>query len=126
MAADPPASYDDLNVKSIALIGIVGAVLVFVSIVAVQVLFYRYETQEYDRKVIEAPTAAANEILAEQKRQLATRGEGAEAHETREPIDLAMASVVKRYREKQSQQESSSAASDSGRDSGASEPNTNK
>lgn len=111
MAADhdPPAAYDDLNVRSIALVGGVGAVLVFVAIVAVQVIFFRYNEQEYQDKVLAVPAREADRMVADQRTRLTTPGPGAdqEKGETRVPIEQAMASVVTEYRERQSAQTAS-------------------
>ncbi len=44
--------YNDLNVTWTAIAGIVGAILIFAFIVAVQILFQRTEQAEYQRKVV--------------------------------------------------------------------------
>ena len=106
MAADhdPPAAYDDLNVRSIALVGGVGAVLVFVAIVAVQVIFFRYNEQEYQDKVLAVPARQAEKTLADQRTRLTTAGPGAdeEKGEKRVPIEQAMAAVLTEYRQRRS------------------------
>ena len=97
--ADPPANYDDVNVKSIVLIGVVGAILVYVSIVAVQVIYFRYDQNEVETKVIDAPTTASNQLLQSQRALLASQG----GVEQRTPIAEAMSSVLSDYQAKQSQ-----------------------
>ena len=100
---DPPAAYDDLNVRSIALIGGVGAVLVFVAIVAVQVIFFRYNEQQYQDKVLAVPARQADETLLAQRQRLMTAGPGADAEKGEKsiPIERAMTAVVAEYRAKQ-------------------------
>lgn len=100
---DPPAAYDDLNVRSIALVGGVGAVLVFVAIVAVQVLYFRFNETQFEEKVLAVPTQKANATLASQQERLATAGDGADPtkNEKSIPIAVAMAEVVKAYQTRQ-------------------------
>ena len=98
---DPAAAYDDLNVRSIALVGGVGAVLVFVAIVAVQVMYFRYHESEYQNKVLAVPTLQANQTLAGQRERLDQAGEGAAEGEKSIPIGEAMASIVAEYRQRQ-------------------------
>lgn len=103
---DPPAAYDDLNVRSIALVGGVGAVLVFVAIVAVQVMYFRYNEAEYQDKVLAVPNRQATETIATQFARLEKPGEGASEGEKSVPIEDAMASVVAEYRERRQAEES--------------------
>ncbi len=93
------APYDDLNIRSIALIGGVGAVLVFVAAMAVQVVFFRYEQAEHRRKVLDVPTTKANAALDAQRARLVDAGDGAnvEAGERSIPIDDAMQLVLAEY-----------------------------
>ncbi len=100
---DPSSAYDDLNVRSIALVGGVGAVLVFVAIVAVQVIYFRYNDAQYDSKVLAVPTRQANETLLKQRQRIAQAGPGADAEKGEKsiPIAQAMASVVAEYQSRQ-------------------------
>lgn len=100
---DPPAAYDDLNVRSIALVGGVGAVLVFVSIVAVQVIYFRYNDAEREQKVIEVAFAQVEEAVAAQRERISESGAGAdpEKGEKSIPITDAMDAVIKEYQERQ-------------------------
>ena len=93
------AAYDDVNIRSIALVGGVGAVLVFVAVVAVQVIYFRYQDAEFDRKVVAVPIAAANRTIAEQREQIGTVGRKGylERGETTVPIEEAMRAVVAEY-----------------------------
>lgn len=101
------AAYDDLSIRSIALVGGVGSVLVFVAVIAVQVVFFRYEQAEYQRKVLDVPTVKVNAIVDAQRQKLNEAGVGANA-ERRErsiPIDEAMTMILAEYREQRSNSE---------------------
>jgi hypothetical protein len=95
--------WDDIDVRSIALVVGVGAVLIFVAIVAVQVIYYRYSANEFVQKVELVPTTEVNQVLAEQRERLATKGEGADAEkgEKRIPISDAMQAVLADYQQRQ-------------------------
>jgi hypothetical protein len=97
------ATYDDVNIRSIALVGGVGSVLVFVAVVAVQVIYFRYQDAEFDRKVISVPIAAANEVITSQRGQLDTVGAsaGPDLGTTSVAIDDAMSQVLAEYRRRQ-------------------------
>lgn len=97
------AAWDDIDVRSIALVVGVGSVLLFVAIVAVQVIYYRYSANEYVQKVENVPTTEVNEILEEQRDRLVTSGEGADAEkgEKRIPIEDAMKAVLADYQQRQ-------------------------
>lgn len=101
------AAYDDINVRTIALVGGVGSVLVFVAVVAVQVIYYRYSEAEYVSKVENAPTTAVNEVLAAQRSRISTAGAGAEQGEQSVPIEQAMQTVLAEYRQRQTEQNAS-------------------
>jgi len=94
-------AWDDIDVRSLALVVGVGSVLIFVAIVAVQVIYYRYSANEFVQKVENVPTTEVNEVLAVQRERLATSGEGAETGEKSIPIDEAMKSVLADYRARQ-------------------------
>jgi hypothetical protein len=96
-------AWDDIDVRSIALVVGVGAVLIFVAIVAVQVIYYRYSANEFVQKVENVPTTEINQVLAEQRERLATEGEGADAEkgEKRIPITDAMQAVLADYQQRQ-------------------------
>jgi hypothetical protein len=98
------AAYDDLSVRSIALVGAVGSVLVFVAVIAVQVVYFRYEQAEFGRKVLDVPTTKVNAVLDAQRHKLSVAGEGAnpERRERSIPVEQAMRLIVAEYREKQS------------------------
>ena len=98
---DPPATYDDINVGTVALIGIVGSLLVFVAIAVVQVIYFRFQRAEEDRKVIEVPTRAANAVVEKQRERLTVTGPGVEQGEQATPIAAAMTQTVAFYRQRQ-------------------------
>ena len=50
------ATYDDVSTQNITVMGICGAVGTFVIIIGLQSMYYRFESQEYQRKVVTAPT----------------------------------------------------------------------
>jgi hypothetical protein len=110
-------AWDDIDVRSIALVVGVGAVLIFVAIVAVQVIYYRYSQNEYVQKVEQVPTTEVNNVLAEQRERLATGGEGAEQGEQRVPIEDAIKAVLADYQQRQNadrqQQDAGESASES-------------
>lgn len=99
---DPSAAYDDVNVRSITVIGVVGAVLVFTSIAAVQVIYFKYRQSEYELKVLAVPTVAENEVLAGQLQRLTVAGQGAdpEKGEKSIPIKEAMTQVLADYKKR--------------------------
>jgi hypothetical protein len=119
---DPSAAYDDVNVRSITVIGIVGAVLVFTSVAAVQVIYFKYRQSEYELKVLAVPTVAESEILAEQHKRLTVAGPGAvpEKGEKSIPIKEAMSQVLAEY--KQGRATADKPAADAKRDE---KPNAN-
>jgi hypothetical protein len=97
------AAYDDINVRSVTVVSVVGAVLVFVSVVAVQVIYFRYNRAEQLRKVENVPVTLANEELARQRERILQAGEGAdpERGERSIPIAEAMQLVLEDYRQRQ-------------------------
>ena len=87
--------YEDPNVPMSVLIGIVGAVLLFVIIVVLQVVFYRMEATELETKVYSQPSEARAKLDAEQLEQLNSYGWVNQAESTTHiPIDRAMELVV--------------------------------
>lgn len=98
-------AWDDIDVRSIALVIGVGAVLIFVAVVAVQVIYYRYSANEFVEKVINVPTTEVNEVIAEQRDRLTTAGDGAEQGEKRIPIKKAMNAVLADYQRLQNNEQ---------------------
>ena len=109
--ANHKAAWDDVNVRSIALVGGVGAVLVVVSVIAVQVVYFRYQDLEDLRKVQSVPFASAEAELARQRERISVAGEGAitENGEKSIPIAEAMQMVVAEYQSRQGEETDSAA-----------------
>jgi len=80
-------SQDDLKTPTIALIGFVGAVLMFAVIVLLQVVYYHIEYRLRQRKDYQQPPAELGTVVAEQQARLADNH-----------IDEAMESVVRKLR----------------------------
>lgn len=92
-----PSGSHDINVKLLALMGIVSAILVFALVVATQAWF-RYEfAQENDRKYVQVPFAELVELKETQMTQLYTAPHPVGADEPEQwviPIDKAMDRVI--------------------------------
>ena len=87
--------YNDTNTPMLALVGVVSTILLFALIVGLQVLYYALAERDYERKVIQIPTAASDGILAEQEIQLTQYGWLDRAqNKVAIPIDRAMERVV--------------------------------
>ena len=81
-------SYDDINVPVIVLVGVISAILTFVTIVAVQGLCYQWQNSKIkDRAVVNMP---ARKYIDDQKKIL-DGGEGITS------IDDAMKKVVDEF-----------------------------
>ncbi|MFZ5832279.1 MAG: hypothetical protein ACOY3P_19510 [Planctomycetota bacterium] len=65
------ASKNDVNTPLIAIIGFLGAVVVFAIIIALQVMFYRWAEAEKMMKDIAVPPAQYDSLVAAQQAQLA-------------------------------------------------------
>jgi FlaG/FlaF family flagellin (archaellin) len=68
------ARYDDPNVPVSAVVGVIGAILLFVIIVALQALFYSMQEEELARKVYSRPNETLQRLDAEQLEQLSSYG----------------------------------------------------
>lgn len=64
------ARYDDLHTGTIAVVGVVSAILTFVIIGAVQVLYFEFTQLEYERKVVEAPLVGTDQKVNQQTDEL--------------------------------------------------------
>lgn len=119
------ASYDDVNTRSLFLVGLLSVILVFAAIVAVQTVYFRYEESEFQRKFINSGPSEADKVVAAQKERLTVaaplpastpepeaegeaepEGEAkpagaAEPPEMSIPIAQAMAEVLTRYQTEQ-------------------------
>lgn len=87
--------YDDPDVPASAVVGILGAILLFVIIVGLQAIFYRMQERELERKVYDQPNQELQQLDADQLETLNSYGwvdeQGKVAHI---PIDRAMKLVV--------------------------------
>ena len=91
------ARYDDLNTQNISVIGLCGAVGTFVIIIALQVMYYQFESREYARKVLSVPQIGSESVLSEQRGRLASYGWiDREQMIVAVPIEEAMSQVVAR------------------------------
>jgi hypothetical protein len=68
---EPDMAYqEDVNTPTVAVVGVVGAVLVFAAIVGLQAWFYNWQEQETYRKVVEPANEELTRLVAEQQVQL--------------------------------------------------------
>ena len=99
--------HNDLNSAKIALVGFLGALLTFIVILAMQVLYYSAVVQETEQKVIQAPTTQSDTLLAEQAVKLTRYGWiDREKQQVTIPIDRAMELVVNDLSAAQSEERS--------------------
>ena len=91
------ARYDDMNTQNLTVIGICGAVGTFVVIIALQVMYHHFESQEIARKVLSVPQTAAESALNEQRSKLASMGwVDRDQQVVAVPIEDAMSHVLAR------------------------------
>jgi len=87
--------YDDPNVPLSAVVGIVGAILLFVIVVVLQAMFYHMEDAEHFRKVASSKYEALERLDAEQLEVLNSyRWVNQNDGIVRIPIDRAMEIVA--------------------------------
>ncbi|QDT64835.1 hypothetical protein [Calycomorphotria hydatis] len=93
------AHYDDIDTKSVGFVATVSAVLVFVTIVAAQVLYYNYQSGERQRKVLTSGDGEYGLTIKEQHGQMAEYSAvDAEQGVYAIPIQSAMELVVEEYK----------------------------
>jgi hypothetical protein len=61
-----PDRQDDPDISLTAMVVVVGTVLTFVVVVFLQAVFYRAETAEYERKIVNEPPKKLRSVRAEQ------------------------------------------------------------
>ncbi len=89
------ATQDDLNTSAIALVGFVGAVLVFAVIVVLMIIFHRVEARQRSEKEVEPAYGRVTQLAADQQGRLADYGWiDREKRIARVPIQRAMELVV--------------------------------
>lgn len=87
--------HNDVNPLKIAWVGFLGALVTFVLILALEVLYYSAVNQETEQKVIQAPTTESDTMLAEQAVKLTRYGWiDRDKQQVTIPIDRAMELVV--------------------------------
>ncbi len=87
---------DDPDASATIAFGIVGAILVFVIIVALQALFYRTQNEEYKRKMIAQAPEELSRLVAEQRERLGGyRWVDEKAGIAAIPIDRAMELTIR-------------------------------
>ena len=65
---------DDLNTPAIALVGLIGAIVVFAIVVLLMVVFYRVEADQQFAKDVSQPYGQASRLAADQQGRLASYG----------------------------------------------------
>lgn len=91
------ARYDDVNTQNVTVIGLCGAVGTFVIIVALQVMYYQFESREMARKVLNVPQAGPESVLNDQRARLSSYGwVDRDQQVVAVPIDVAMNQVLTR------------------------------
>jgi hypothetical protein len=99
--------YNDLNTPMIALVGLLGALLTFAAIVALQVLYYSAANRQDERKVIQAPTTESDSLMAEQEVKLTRYGwVDRDKKQVAIPIERAMELVVRELSATESEERS--------------------
>ncbi|MCP4898023.1 MAG: hypothetical protein GY906_13705 [bacterium] len=89
------ATNDDPNVPASAFVGLVGAIVLFVIIVALQGLFYSMERTEFERKATDGPFEDLARLDADQLETLNSYGWVDQQQGTvHVPISRAMGLVV--------------------------------
>ena len=87
--------YDDPKVSVSVLVGIIGAILLFVIIVLLQALFFQMQEGEMERKVYSSAYEELRALDAEQLEQLNSYGWADQTNGvTHIPIDRAMQLMV--------------------------------
>lgn len=82
--------YDDLNTRAIGLAGGLSVLIIIVLVLAVQTIYFAYNSMQYDEKVLGAKTPVATRTLAEQRRKLESITFDDERKVVSIPIDRAI------------------------------------
>ncbi|EDL58454.1 hypothetical protein [Gimesia maris] len=98
------AAYDDLDTTMIAYVGVVGTIITFFTVFAVAALSNKFESNQTEIKVVEAPEVNSDSLLANQAAALSEyRWIDQDKKIVAVPIDRAMEIVVQEEQEKQKQ-----------------------
>jgi hypothetical protein len=89
------AAYDDLDDKRIFSVGILSVVVLAVTALAVQIVFYLMENAQDAKTAAEGNYGQENNILAEQTAEISSFGVDPLTAEIMIPIDQAIQKVVK-------------------------------
>lgn len=79
----------DMNIPVLATIGVIGVILIYVTIVATQAWFYYEFNREYEKKVLQQPNVELNHLRSTQTARITQGGVM--------PLDQAMQLVIERY-----------------------------
>ena len=91
-------AYNDLNLRTIFLIGLLSAVGLFVIITGARTLFYKWQAAEYQEKQIDVPLASVDAELEEQRAAIERYGWNPATDAAAVPVDVAMREVVEELR----------------------------
>lgn len=91
--------YHDTNTPVLVYVGVISTVVFFALIVCLQVLYYTIVEQDFQKKVVEAPTIESDSRIAEQQIQLTQYGWlDRDEKKVAIPIDRAMELVINELR----------------------------
>ena len=91
------AKYDDLNVRVIAIVGVISSCLLFVSIQGATVLYYKWSDDEYQAKVVDVPLRSVEENLREQQAEVRRFGYDAQSDGITVPVEQTFDDVISEY-----------------------------
>jgi hypothetical protein len=83
-------AYDDLNTRAIGLAGGLSILIIIVLVLAVQAIYFAYDSMEFDAKVLTAKTPQATRELNRQQRALQSITFGPDGKLASIPIDRAI------------------------------------
>jgi hypothetical protein len=65
------ANYEDLNTPKIAVVGFLGAIIVFAAVILLQAMFYHVQARQEQEKVTDQPSVEYANLTASQQNKLA-------------------------------------------------------
>ena len=92
--SDSKAAYNDLNLRTIWLIGLLSAVGLFVIITGARVLYQKWQIAEFERKQVDIPLASVNRELQAQREVIDRYGWNEVTNSAQVPVAEAMEEVV--------------------------------
>lgn len=88
-------AYEDVRTSTLALVGLLGAILTFAVVVLVMVVYYRVSARErYEKQISQAPAELSNLVANQQARLAEYRWVDQQKGVVTIPIDRAMQLVV--------------------------------